>query len=360
MLLELRERIIKNQTQGNPQLEDLLLRFQGLKPNLVPLKHLKRKKAKPKVFDSDLEKTFETIWSSKDAPENDDELNIPLDFVNAKTTEDKKTRATLIPPLIENEEVSPNKKRKLDVMISLHECKNVRDLANYLMKLKSPCQAMSLLGSPQTFCLILLNPNSVEMQERLSITLYYTLHNEFFSMSSPKGESKRRLDLLCRINQLQDFFQKGLPVVGRFLAEYLTIWNGEDYFFEICKMFVYLQLVDFNEIEDCILTPLRTLYNDKMSSVHQLFILNYLSRLTMHWATREYADFKRGTQGPFLTTDNCEHPMDSISQLVNAITDLAQSGLCKVVRSGISPDFHRTHMNIFLHECLSIFMTVSV
>ena len=286
---------------------------------------------------------------------------------------------------------------KKDVKVSLYECKTIGDLTKYLTKLKTPCQAMSLIGSPQTFCLIFLNPNSVEMQERLSLTLYYTLHNEFFSLSSPNGESKRKLDLLCRINQLQDFFQHGLPVAGRFLAEYLTMWNGEDYFFgklltvsqcfccfchnvyfevakierrnftipyflaEICKMLVYLQITDFNELDECILSPIRTLFNSKLSSVHQLFILNYLSRLAMHWATIEYENFKNGREGPFPSAKSmCEDPMASLAHLVETISELAQSGLCQIIRKDMSPDLHRTHLNIYIHESISIFMTVSL
>ena len=57
--------------------------------------------------------------------------------------------------------------------------------------------------------------------------------------------TKRKMDLLCRINRLQDYFQQGLPVVGRFLAQYLSTWDGEEFFIEICKLLSYLQLTEF-------------------------------------------------------------------------------------------------------------------
>ena len=181
------------------------------------------------------------------------------------------------------------------------------------------------------------------------------------------GVSKRNLDLLCRINQLQDFFQQGLPVVGRFLAEYLTMWNGEDYFVEICKMLVYLPLTDFIELEECILNPIRILYNSKFSEVHQLVVLNYLSRLATHWATIEmqhYKDFmetrtydQKRRNLPILD-DSCENPLSSLAQLVDMISELARNGLCQIIRKDIRPEEHRIQMNIYLHESTSVLLTV--
>ena len=183
------------------------------------------------------------------------------------------------------------------------------------------------------------------------------------------GESKRKLDLLCRINQLQDFFQQGLPVVGRFLAEYLTMWNGEDYFVEICKMLVYLPLTDFIELEECILNPIRILYNSKFSEVHQLVVLNYLSRLATHWATIEMQHYKERieayTYDPKrrnlpINDDLCENPLSSLAELVDMISELAQNGLCQIIRKDIRPEEHRIQMNIYLHESTSVLLTVHI
>ena len=175
------------------------------------------------------------------------------------------------------------------------------------------------------------------------------------------GVSKRNLDLLCRINQLQDFFQQGLPVVGRFLAEYLTMWNGEDYFVEICKMLVYLPLTDFIELEECILNPIRILYNSKFSEVHQLVVLNYLSRLATHWATIEMQhnkDFMEKRRNLPILDDSCENPLSSLAQLVDMISELARNGLCQIIRKDIRPEEHRIQMNIYLHESTSVLLTV--
>ena len=62
------------------------------------------------------------------------------------------------------------------------------DMFANIHQLILPCQAMSLIASPHVYYLVTLNPSAVEMKERLSFTLYHTLHNEFFSQTSGKGK----------------------------------------------------------------------------------------------------------------------------------------------------------------------------
>ena len=76
---------------------------------------------------------------------------------------------------------------KIKGKIKLNECRSLADMFANVHQLMLPCQAMSLIASPHLFYLVMLNPNATEMKERLSFTLYHTLHNEFFSQSSGKG-----------------------------------------------------------------------------------------------------------------------------------------------------------------------------
>ena len=229
----------------NSQLENLLIRFQVFRPDLVPQKFVLRKTKISKLTKvSKMENTFAAIWNESE--ENLFGLNAPLDLLTLEHLDkggadlaSKRYRHTLIPPLVE----PPSKRRKLD-LVSLKECKTIGDVLRNVTKLSGVSQAMTLLSSPSSFFLLLLTPD--RLQERLSLTLFYTLHNEFFSMSRTKEPRNRKLKLLIRINQLQDWLQQGAPVVGRFLALYLTTWNGSDYFVEICKMIVYLQITDFS------------------------------------------------------------------------------------------------------------------
>ena len=72
--------------------------------------------------------------------------------------------------------------------IKLSDCKTLGDMFANVHHLVLPCQAMSLLDNPNLFYLIMLNPNATEIKERLSFTLYHTLHNEFFSQTGGKGK----------------------------------------------------------------------------------------------------------------------------------------------------------------------------
>lgn len=72
--------------------------------------------------------------------------------------------------------------------LELTDCKTLGDIFANLHYLAPPSQIMSLLSSPDMFCLLILNPRSAEVQERLSLTLYHILHNEFFAISGSAGE----------------------------------------------------------------------------------------------------------------------------------------------------------------------------
>mgnify|MGYP006888597994 CR=1 FL=1 len=133
--------------------------------------------------------------------------------------------------------------KKEDIGKLREKIEKISDFIRDLTRLKTVTQAMSLMNKPPQ-AMLYLALSSTEMQERLSFTLYYTLYNEFFSMTQSAKHRKRKTDLLCRVNRLQEYFQHGLPVVGRFLAQYLSTWDGEEYFIEICKMLSCLQLTE--------------------------------------------------------------------------------------------------------------------
>ena len=216
----------------------LLRRYQNLRPDLVKekvsMKSMIRRTAKH--FDGLMERTFGEIWSDPKHKGEEAELSFDVSTVYN----------SLIPSLTfesigQSEQSYPTKSKQ-----GIKECKSVQDLVSSIRQgLKMPDQALSLLNNPTLCTLLLLNPTPTEIQERLSITLYFTLHNEFLSMSRNQKQSQQKKDLLCRINMLQESLQYGLPVVGRFLAEYLVAWDGNEYFNEICKMLSFMPITDF-------------------------------------------------------------------------------------------------------------------
>lgn len=235
---------ISHRDLSNAQLTALMLRMQDLKPEYLPHK-IKGKRGCMKAANGRMEQTFAAIW--RQARKGQDDLDIPLDIWNIPDEDprQKKRFNCLVPSLTDDRLTSESGDTDA---VSISDCKTLKDLLNNVTKLKRVNQAMSLLRSPHSYYLLFLTRDLAEVQERLSITLYYTLHNTFFSLaeSHTSRNAKRKLDILCRINQLQDYFQQGLPVVGRFLSVYLATWDGEEFFIEICKMLVYLQLNEPN------------------------------------------------------------------------------------------------------------------
>ncbi len=228
---------------NNQQLTNLLLRMLDLRPDLSIVKVTPKRRNQTNVANGQMERAFQSVWSEKTEEASGEGLDVAFQNWQLDIQESslpKKSRKCLLPPWVKRDCGQGDKKLML-----VGDCRTLRDLVQNMDRIYEPYQVMALLGSPQMFYLLFLTENSTEMMERLSITLYYTLHNEFFSMSRSKGESKRKLDLLCRINLLQDFVQQGLPVVGRFLTQYLMTWDGEEYFVEVCKLLAYLQLNDF-------------------------------------------------------------------------------------------------------------------
>ena len=121
-------------------------------------------------------------------------------------------------------------------------------------------------------------------------------------------------------------------------------------------------MIFVTELEECILQPIRSLFNSKLSCIHQLLILNYLGRLAQNWAVMEYERFKNCLSGPFpMTNANIEEgPLDSIFGLSEAITQMAETGFCQLVSKDENSDRHRLHVNTYIQETLSIFRTVCI
>ena len=72
----------------------------------------------------------------------------------------------------------------------------------------------------------------------------YDMHYLIFFLIS--GDTRRKKKLLMQINDLQEWQQSGIPIVYRFLAEYIsTRWNGSDFFLEIMRLLVYLPITEF-------------------------------------------------------------------------------------------------------------------
>jgi len=331
----------------------ILLRYQNLRPDLVKekisMKPMIRRTAKH--FDGLIERTFGEIWSQPAHKGEEAEFSFDLPPAGVKLN-------SLIPSL-SYETIGGDQSSQVQPKHVVNECKSVQDLVSYILQgLKMPDQALSLLNNPTLCTLLLLNPTPTEIQERLSITLYFTLHNEFLSMSRNQKQSQTKQDLLRRINMLQESLQHGLPVVGRFLAEYFVTWNGNEYFIEICKMLSFMPITDFAELDECILGPIRLLCNgNKLPWRNQIVLLHYLAQLVQHWALLLSSECGgehsalRNELFPWANT-SCDNPFESINGLCDFISQQSKSGFCQLIGEEVGRLYH-------LDAMLSIFSSIN-
>ena len=326
----------------------LMRHCQHLRPDLVTEK-IPLVKRTAKHFDGTMERTFADLWNSNTNCQGGD--NPVATLVHLSPTVN-----SLIPSMSYESLGDAENDKKL-----IHDCKTVQDLVSNLHRLQMPNQALSLLNNPALCALLLqLNSTPTEIQERLSITLYFTLHNEFLSMSRNQKQSQKKTDLLRRIVMLQECLQHGLPVVGRFLAEYLAAWDGQEYFSEICQMLSFLPITDFAELDECILSPIRQLCNDnKLKWNNQTVLLGYLSRLVKHWALSECRAERPASNllFPWANT-SCDNPYETISGLCEFISQQAENGLYHLIASTEASQA-AFRMELYQHEILSMFSSIS-
>ena len=69
-----------------------------------------------------------------------------------------------------------------------------------------------------------------------------------------------------RCSVLQEFLQQGVPVVSRFLAEYLVTWDGKELLVNVLSLIAVMQITEFEgtSIMTLITTSLRHLRTDHL------------------------------------------------------------------------------------------------
>ena len=168
--------------------------------------------------------------------------------------------------------------------------------------------------------------------ERLSLTLYHTLHNEFLGgeKETPKKIARQR-HLLTLLVNLQRSVQQGIPVVGRFLTEYLAIWDGARHFTAVMALVSQVQITDFQEVKDCLLDQLH-LHLKEYSVEEQMVVLDSLAKLSRTWAAVEHHRFNSLDQGESqsvfpINSQHCTSSLESIIELSAHISEFAMTSL---------------------------------
>ncbi|XP_059079745.1 centromere protein I-like [Tigriopus californicus] len=348
----------------------LLKKFKFLKPDLIPenLSHY------PSIPDpvgrpgmSELERKFEAIWTDRNPFNNDLDDLMP----DCRLSWDDVIHHMEIDPSDQNSQDGPHIKRCRLALpgpenvnhvdqtssgakhsVSLANCTTVLDIYQNLGHIVPPSQSLALLRRKALFMILAANDNPEEVQARFSIALYHTLHNEFFG--SIENSLPRKQYILQRVSLLQNFFQQGIPVVSRFLAEFLPNWNGEELFLEVLGLVSHVQITDFEELSECVLTPLLAHFSKKFTIQQQIVTLACLRRLVFHWITLEYERCKNHLKRFFGTANpNCINPLGAIASLIDIFVQYCESGLAQALAES------NPLTSMYFHEVLTNMLMVS-
>ena len=168
--------------------------------------------------------------------------------------------------------------------------------------------------------------------ERLSLTLYHTMHNEFLSgeKDTPR-KTARQKHLLTLLVDLQSSVQQGIPVVGRFLTEYLAVWDGTKHFTAVMALVSQVQITDFQEVKDCLLDQMR-LHMKEYTVEEQMVVLHSLAKLSRSWAVVEHRRFNTldqgETEGVFpINSQHCTNSLQSIIDLAAHVSEFAMTSM---------------------------------
>ncbi|CAB3230566.1 unnamed protein product [Arctia plantaginis] len=168
----------------------------------------------------------------------------------------------------------------------------------------------------------------------LSYDLHHLLNTCFLDISPHSYMEKQ--DLLHRLAVLQHTLMQGIPVITRFLAQYLPLWNEKDYFAEIMELAQWLS-VDSVEHTMFVVEPLIRIYH-RSQPIEQCAILKCLTNMYSNLvlsSTRSRQHFM-GAAPPQNYTELLPRVAAAISEMSNKALQVTPDDmrvLCSVVRS---------------------------
>ncbi|XP_022821124.1 centromere protein I-like [Spodoptera litura] len=275
-VLELLDYARKREAKKNMfrQLQVLLGLFKSYKPECVPEDipaisiHAAFKKINP-----DLMARFKRNQESRNSVRRDRHHLTWINPINSDRGRNKK-----VDPLVPNVEfLNIGSKQYAE---KEHQ-KNFLDFTDPVSVLQ--CSVQRSTSRPARIRALLCNVTGVALlavashteQEFLSHDLHHLLNSCFLNISPHSYREKQ--DLLHRLAVLQHTLMQGIPVITRFLAQYLPLWNERDFFAEILELVQWVS-VDSAEVVQGVVDPLEAAYH-RAHSMQQCAILRSLNHM---------------------------------------------------------------------------------
>lgn len=317
-------------SQGSShQLDNLLWKFRQWRPDLIP--SCKAPASKQTVKKDVLSQRYLKQWeiSMDNSLRNVENQGLWIGGLQKGNVFKKSQRIYLLP---DKDVLAVAKVNgKISQVKAISDLNSLNELIDNIHQIQLPANILSILGN--TACIHILSLDD-SLMERFSINIYHLLRNEFIfndekkvSITEKNRKLKRRRDILDMLVNLQENVMQGLPVIGRFLTEYIEHWNGKAHFSQIIVLVSQLQISDYKEVFDCIISPLLSNHFQGYSQLKQIVVLKHLHRLLRLWAVVEIDRLNNHRRTVFPTnTINCTNALEAVYQL--SITIAEWSTLC--------------------------------
>jgi len=315
-------------------LDSLVWMYRQWRPDLIP--NCKAPASQSRSIQSMLAKRFHKNWEHRlDRSLLNGKRSNELWFggIRVGSVFNKAQRSNLLP----SNDVLPlgktsRRSAKIETGKSVAEIKTYKELIDNIHNIQMPANIVSLLGNSACVQILVLDQVLVE---RFSVNIYHLLHNEFLihedrkiSPSERKRKYKRRESILDLVYNLQDKVQQGLPVIGRFLTEYFPCWDGKSHFASLMKLLSQLQITDYKELHDCIISPILTKHFQSYTMIEQLVFISYVHRLLRSWGVVEMDRFTNHRRSVFpINTVNCTNALESMYNLSVSIAEMSTLAL---------------------------------
>ncbi|CAG9784185.1 unnamed protein product [Diatraea saccharalis] len=255
------------------QLLVLLGLFKSYKPECVPENvpaisvHTAFKK-----INAALVARFKRIQESRNRSSKDRHHLMWINPVNSERTNKK------LPPLVPNMEflnIGSKQYAEKESMKTYLDFSDPVSLLQYSLHhtMSRPTRLRALLCNESGLTLLAV-ASDVE-HTLLSHDLHHLLTSCFLD-GSPHSYIEKQ-DLLHRLVLLQRTLMQGLPIITRFLAQFLPHWNEKDYFCEILELVEWIHVDSPDQIQ-CIMQPLIQIYH-RSEPLEQCAILQSLTKM---------------------------------------------------------------------------------
>lgn len=230
---------------------------------------------------------------------------------------------------------------------SIFDVSNIEALGKYHVNVELPCNATSLLTNTAGYHLLMFA--NFSYQNRFSYNLYITLRRAFLLEPDkyPKEELAKLLDMTYEFLR---YLQHGIPIVTRFLDEYLACRMATEHQSKILALTQWIPLsFTVAELEECVLKHIRLMFfestlEEKCEIIKTLRLMLYNLCINYHVGISS-----KNSKSPFLG-QKCTI---NLEEMVLAIALFSQS----LIVSGFN---NHSDSAIFMSEALRFYEQISM